>query len=188
MAVLVQMHCTGAGAVVKSLLSGRKELLSLISRKPNKEVAEKVLLGLRTVEPSGGPAGLSRGRGRGRGKRGPRESAQQLESSGGFLPEVAGVMKAVIDQGHNIQVGSIGGSNTATGAATISGTGQAAGPGGAAAAAVIPPRMAQLGAGEMRLRHSVLGIRTHLGDLIGRGDVTRVQGPAGAMIRVARQA
>jgi hypothetical protein len=176
------MHYLGAGAVIKSLLAGRKELLSLISRKPNKEVAEKVLLGLRTVEPSGGPAGpSSRGRGRGRGKRVPRESAQQLQNSGGFLPEVAGALKAVIDQGHDIQVPEAGGSNISMGGAASRG----AGAGGVAAG--VPPTFVAIGAGEMRLRHSVLGIRTHLGDLIGRGDLTRVQGPAGAMIRLVNQ-
>ncbi len=138
--------------------AGRSELLAAVSRKPKGEVPERTLLGnaLLLHHMGGGPASSSsRAGGAAGGAPGARPPAA-LE--GGFLrPLVIEIPRE---------------------------------PGGGGGAAqqqqqqqrqAAPPTKGSLG---MRLKHSVLGVPFHLRDLLGRGDLLRVQTPAGVLIRV----
>ncbi|KAL6753597.1 serine-threonine protein kinase 19-domain-containing protein [Haematococcus lacustris] len=155
----------GAGPVIKSVLAGRKELKAWLARRQHQEVAEKVLIG------SGAPLQPHRGQqvavpteerdARWANKRRRVRPAAAFVSSGGFL------RNDWRDQCKDVQESGAQVPEQPVCADVGQLSGEARKPG-------------------LRLRSSVLGVRFHLHDLLGLGEVVRIRAPSGAIIRRVR--
>ncbi len=146
--------------------AGRKELLAIIAKKPKGEVSERTLLG----NPLTGPRTAT-------GQQ--RRPAAPSSTEGGFLRPL--VIEVQLESAQTAGQGSgAGGGRGGKGKVKEKKAGTTV---------VLPADTRGPGTGTVgvKLRQSQLSVRYHLRDLLGRGDVVRVQTPSGDLIRLVKK-